>query len=100
LPLPIDIDATVFYSGFFTRLRVLPKYLKVYFVLEECQPMKEEECQWRKAEIANMIYSLLMTIINVIMGVILKKKTKKTKKTKKSKKRIEEVEGGIELVEL
>ena len=62
--------------------------------------MKEEECQWRKAEIANMIYSLLMTIINVIMGVILKKKTKKTKKTKKSKKRIEEVEGGIELVEL
>jgi hypothetical protein len=84
LPLPIDIDATVFYSGFFTRLRVLPKYLKVYFVLEECQPMKEEECQWRKAEIANLIYSILMTILNVIMGVCLKKK--------KSKKSIEEVE--------
>ena len=64
--------------------------------------MKEEECQWRKAEIANLIYSILMTILNVIMGVCLKKKkSKKSKKTKKSKKSIEEVEeGGIELVEL
>jgi hypothetical protein len=43
-----------------------------------------------------------MTVLNVILGVCLKKKkTKKTKKTKKSKKSIEEVEeGGIELVEL
>ena len=57
---------------------------------------KEEECQWRKAEIANMIYSILMTILNVILGVILKKKkTKKTKKQKNQRKVLKRWRGGL-----